>query len=208
MSLYIQKLIAQGEHQQQDFKQRIDDSKKIAKTLVAFANSSGGRILIGIKDNGRISGVDAEEEYHMIQGASDLYCKPEVEFNTKVFKIDNKAVLEITVLKSEERPHYAKMEDNSWKAYVRKTDHNYMVNGVQIKLWKFEKKDQGEELTITEKEEKVFKYLHENQYITFRKFCNIMRQKPWKAENTLAKLIRWDVLRMDRTEKGWQFTLN
>lgn len=208
MSLYIQKLIAQGEHQQQDFKQRIDDSKKIAKTLVAFANSSGGRILIGIKDNGRISGVDAEEEYHMIQGASDLYCKPEVEFNTKVFKIDNKAVLEITVLKSEERPHYAKMEDNSWKAYVRKTDHNYLVNGVQIKLWKFEKKDQGEELTITEREEKVFKYLHKNQYITFRKFCNIMRQKPWKAEDTLAKLIRWDVLRMDRTEKGWQFTLN
>ncbi len=208
MSLYIQKLIAQGEHQQQDFKQRIDDSKKIAKTLVAFANTSGGRILIGIKDNGKVSGVDPEEEYHMIQGASDLYCKPEVEFMSKVYKIENKAILEITVLKSEEKPHYAKLEDNTWKAYVRKKDHNYMVNGVQIKLWKFEKKDQGEELTITEKEEKVFKYLHDNQYITFMKFCNIMRLKPMKAEDTLAKLIRWDVLRMDRTEKGWQFTLN
>ena len=208
MSVYIQKLIAQGEHLQQDFKQRIDDSKKIAKTLVAFANCSGGRILIGIKDNGRISGVDPEEEYHMIQGASDLYCKPEVEFMSKVYKTENKAVLEITVLKSKERPHYAKLEDDTWKAYVRKADHNYMVNGVQLKLWEFEKKDHGEELTITEKEEKVFKYLEENQHITFMKFCNIMRQKPWKAEDTLAKLIRWDVLRMDRTENGWQFTLN
>jgi len=30
---YILKYIAEGEHQQQDFKMRIDDSKKIAKTL-------------------------------------------------------------------------------------------------------------------------------------------------------------------------------
>lgn len=208
MSVYIHKLISQGEHQQQDFKQRIDDSKKIAKTMVAFANSSGGRILIGIKDNGNISGVEPEEEYHMIQGASDLYCKPEVDFTSKVFKVENKAVLEVTILKSMERPHFAKMDDDKWKAYIRKNDNNFMVNGVQIKLWKYEKKDHGEELKITEKEEKVFNYLHDNQYISFRKFCNIMRLSPWKAEDTLAKLISWDVLRMDRTEKGWMFTLN
>jgi len=208
MSLYIRNLIGQGEHQQQDFKQRIDDSQKIAKTLVAFANTSGGRILIGIKDNGNIAGIEPEEEYHMIQGASDLYCKPYVEFTSKVFKIENKAVLEITVLKSEEKPHFAKMDDGKWKAYIRKSDNNFMVNGVQLKLWKFEQKDRGEELTITPKEEKLFSYLNDNQYISFRKFCNIMRQSPWKAEDTLAKLIRWDVLRMDRTEKGWQFTLN
>jgi len=208
MSVYIRKLIAQGEHQQQDFKQRIDDSKKIAKTLVAFANASGGRILIGIKDNGKISGIEPEEEFHMIQGAADLYCKPEVVFTSKVFKVENKAVLEITILKSEEKPHFAKLEDDSWRAYVRKADNNFMVNGVQIKLWKYENKEEGEELTITAKEEKLFNYLNDNQYISFRKFCNIMRLKPWKAEDTLAKLIRWNVLRMDRTEKGWQFTLN
>lgn len=208
MSIYIHKLISQGEHQQQDFKQQIDDSMKIAKTLVAFANTSGGRLLIGVKDNGKISGVEPEEEFHMIQGASDLYCKPEVLFTSKVFKVENKSILEITVLKSNKKPHFAKMDDDKWKAYIRKNDNNFMVNGVQIKLWKFEKKEDGEELKITEKEEKVFKYLHDNQYISFRKFCNIMRQKPWVAENTLAKLISWDVLRMDRTEKGWMFTLN
>ena len=52
----IQKKIREGEHQQQDFKFRIDDSKKIAVSLVAFANTDGGRLLIGVKDNGRIAG--------------------------------------------------------------------------------------------------------------------------------------------------------
>ena len=50
-------MIAEGEHQQQDFKTRIDDSRKIARTLVAFANADGGRMLIGVKDNGTVSGV-------------------------------------------------------------------------------------------------------------------------------------------------------
>ena len=57
-------LIEEGEHQQQDFKYRIDSSQKISKTLAAFANTDGGRLLIGVKDNGRIAGVDPQEEIH------------------------------------------------------------------------------------------------------------------------------------------------
>jgi predicted HTH transcriptional regulator len=45
----LYKLIEEGEHQQQDFKYCINDSKKIAKSLVAFANTDGGRLLIGVK---------------------------------------------------------------------------------------------------------------------------------------------------------------
>lgn len=45
-----------------DFKFEISDSKKIARSLVAFANTDGGRLLIGVKDNGVISGIRSEEE--------------------------------------------------------------------------------------------------------------------------------------------------
>ena len=45
----IEELISQGEHQQQDFKFEVSDSKKIARTLSAFANTDGGRLLIGVK---------------------------------------------------------------------------------------------------------------------------------------------------------------
>ena len=44
----IEELIAQGEHQQLDFKFEVSDSKKIARTLSAFANTDGGRLLIGV----------------------------------------------------------------------------------------------------------------------------------------------------------------
>ena len=71
---YIHALIAEGEHQQQDFKFEISDARKIAKTLSAFANTDGGRLLIGVKDNGKIAGVRSEEEKYMIEAArSGIY---------------------------------------------------------------------------------------------------------------------------------------
>ena len=67
---YIHALIAEGEHQQQDFKFEISDARKIAKTLSAFSNTDGGRLLIGVKDNGKIAGVRSDEEQYMIDGLS------------------------------------------------------------------------------------------------------------------------------------------
>ena len=53
----ITRLIAGGESETLDFKQTISDASKIAKTLVAFANNKGGTLLIGVRDNGSISGI-------------------------------------------------------------------------------------------------------------------------------------------------------
>ncbi|HCC70882.1 MAG TPA: ATP-binding protein, partial [Bacteroidales bacterium] len=44
----LNKIIRHGESQVLDFKYCISDSRKIAKTLSAFANTDGGRLLIGV----------------------------------------------------------------------------------------------------------------------------------------------------------------
>ena len=69
---YIHALRVEGEHQQQDFKFEISDARKIAKTLSAFANTDGGRLLIGVKDNGKIAGVRSEEEVVLIEAGTTL----------------------------------------------------------------------------------------------------------------------------------------
>ena len=93
MLSYIQKLIAQGEHQRLDFKFEISDARKIARSMVAFANTDGGTLLVGVKDNGAIAGVRSEEVY-MVDAAAGLYCKPEVKFITKSWIEQGKSVLE------------------------------------------------------------------------------------------------------------------
>ena len=54
---YIRSLINEGEHQQQDFKYRVSDAMKLAKSVSAFANTDGGRLLIGVRDDGHMSAI-------------------------------------------------------------------------------------------------------------------------------------------------------
>ena len=75
---YLLSLISEGEHQQQDFKYKVADALKLAKSVSAFANTDGGRLLIGVRDDGHLSGVRSEEEIFMMQAAATNYCRPAV----------------------------------------------------------------------------------------------------------------------------------
>ena len=123
---YIEGLIKEGEHQLLDFKFEISDSRKIAKTLVAFSNSDGGTLLIGVKDNGKISGVRSDEEFYMVQAAAGMYCKPEIGFESKRWVVKGKTVLEITIPKGLNCPYFAQTELNKWLAYIRVKDENIL----------------------------------------------------------------------------------
>ena len=128
----IEELIAQGEHQQLDFKFEVSDSKKIARTLSAFANTDGGRLLIGVKDNGAIAGVRSDEEYYMIEAASKMYTRPVVPFEAKRWDMNGKTVLEVYIAPSADRPHTAPYKDEQYKAYIRVADENILANEVLV----------------------------------------------------------------------------
>jgi predicted HTH transcriptional regulator len=131
LSIYLHKLIEEGEHQQQDFKYCINDSKKIAKSLVAFANTDGGRLLIGVKDNGKIAGVRTDEEFYMVEAAAKIYSSPPINFSTKQWQAEGKTVLEIGIEASENKPHFAKDENGKWLAYTRMKDENVLAHKIQ-----------------------------------------------------------------------------
>ena len=86
-SRYILRLISEGEHQQQDFKYKITDAMKLARSVSAFANTDGGRLLIGVRDDGVISGVRSEEEIYMMHAAAYEYCvRPHPSSSTPIMQ--------------------------------------------------------------------------------------------------------------------------
>jgi len=205
-SNHIQKLISEGEHQMLDFKFEISDSKKIARSLVAFANTDGGRLLIGVKDNGAISGIRSEEEKHMIQTAAELYCKPEVEFSAKEWNINGKTVLEIIIPKSRHHKHKAPDHNNIYKVYVRVKDENIVANSILMKVWKHENDKSFVKITFSEEEKMLLKYLDEHKMISFDEFLEISHLKKKAAENILVNFILIGMVKMDMSEKKVFFT--
>jgi predicted HTH transcriptional regulator len=189
MTDYIQKLIEEGEHLKQDFKFEISDVRKIAKTLVAFANTSGGKLLVGVKDNGKIAGIRSEEEIYMVEAAAGLYCKPEVSFTARKWMINGKSILEVDIPKGEKKPYLAKSIEGKWLAYIRVKDENYLVNAIQLRVWKNEKRKKGVFLPITEKEKLLLKYLELNENISLDGFCTLASLNRKKASDILVRLI-------------------
>lgn len=201
MSTHIHRLISEGEHQKLDFKFEITDARRIAHSLVAFANTDGGRLLIGVKDNGAIAGVRSEEEYFMLEAAATMYTKPPVPFQTVEWHINGKTVLEVIVPKSEEKPHYAMHRDGTWMVYIRVGDQNLLANKVLLKFWEKEGKPAGVFIKFTEKEKILLEYLHEHSGITLSKFCRIAGIKRGKAEIILVKFLLLKTIEMEITEK-------
>jgi len=185
----IYKLIAQGEHQQQDFKYCINDSRKIARSLVAFANSDGGRLLVGVKDNGKIVGVSSEEEYYMVDAAARIYSNPKIEFTAQQWDVDGKTVFEVTVAPSRQRPYFAQSDDGKWLAYIRKDDENILANNVLLKSWELNKKTTGLCFQYDEPRKIIIEYLNHNQSITLTKFTRLAQITRGYAENILAELL-------------------
>ena len=205
---HITKLIAEGEHQQLDFKFEIADAHKIARTLVAFANTDGGRLLIGVKDNGTLAGVRSEEEYYMVESAAKMYCRPEVDFTVKEWTLNKKTILEITILKSPCRPHYARQKEGNWLAYQRVKDQNFLVNRILLRVWKLENAPRGVYLKFTGPEKFLLEYLETNSSITVSQFIEFAGISRNKAESILVRFMLLKLLRMNFTENLTFFTLN
>jgi len=193
----IKKLIEEGEHRQLDFKFAVNDSQKIARSLSAFANTDGGRLLIGVKDNGNIAGVRSNEEIYMLQAAAELYTKPEVPIEVKKHQIDGKEVLEVIIKKSNKRPHTAPDEKGNFRAYVRVKDENLSANGLLLKVWKAEKNRPNIKIVYGKPEKFLLNYLNEHPYITFSKFRKSGGITFYRAERILIDFILLNIVEIE-----------
>lgn len=194
------KLIEEGEHQQLDFKFAVNDSRKIARSLSAFANTDGGKLLIGVKDNGKIAGIRSAEEFYMLQAASELYTKPKVPFTVKSHIIDKKEVLEVIIEKSKNKPHTAPDEKGNMKAFVRVNDENLLANGILIKVWQAKKDDFGVKIHYAKAEKFLLTFLEKNPFITFSKFRKSAGISFQEAEKILIDFILLEIIKIEITK--------
>lgn len=191
---YIKALITEGEHVNQDFKFEISDARKIAKSLSAFSNTSGGRLLIGVKDNGKIAGVRSDEEAYMIEAAADVYCVPKPEVEMKVYIVDGKTVLVAEVMEAENKPVCALDEDGKNRAYIRIADENILATPVHMNIWKQEKSCCGSLVQLSGAEQMLMDMLHDGMMIDIKSFSKRAAISRFKAVKILAKFVRFGVL--------------
>lgn len=205
---YIKQLVSEGEHCHQDFKFEISDARKIARSLSAFANTEGGRLLVGVKDNGKIAGVRSEEEIYMIEAAATMYCQPEVELEIRTYHPEGKTVLEVNIRETDSKPVYALDEENKPWAYIRIKDENILATPVHLKVWQQTKKAEGVLVEFTEKEQRLMDTLKEREEISLNQCCKLCRLNRKTACELLADFIRFDLVEPVFSGHKFYFKLN
>ena len=114
LSMEIQEVIKRiqnGEDSRTQFKQSLREGMQLAVELVAFSNSVGGELFIGVSDNGEITGLSAEDirRYNQfISNASSELVDPPVYPISEVIEIDEKKILLISVSVGTSKPYQTK----------------------------------------------------------------------------------------------------
>ena len=202
---FLLRLIREGEHQQQDFKYRVADACKLAKSVSAFANTDGGRLLIGVRDDGNISGVRSEEEIFMMHQAAYKYCKPEPSIQFDTYHAEGRTVVICTVPPSARRPVMARNEEGRMIAYIRIGDENIVASPVHLALWRESQKAQGSVIRLDDDIRRLLDAMKGSQ--TLGQIVRLSRLPRPKTVSLLARLIRFGNVKWEYTAHQFLFSL-
>lgn len=202
----IEKLILQREGEVLDFKQSITSLPKIAKTIVSFANTNGGKIIVGIRDDRSVAGIDPEEEKYMLNQAADFYSDPPVPISYEEEEIEDegimKTVLIASIEESSEKPHLAKTSRQEWIAYVRVKDQSLPAGKTQTRVLSKVSAPTAFDTTALSKHEKaLLTYLDVKDRITLIQFMKLKNFSKRRALRMLTDLVSGGFIRIHEHEK-------
>jgi predicted HTH transcriptional regulator len=205
------KLIEEGEGEKIEFKRKFSTPEKIAKEMIAFANTKGGYIFFGVDDNKKIFGVESEKaELDLIDTAARFYCDPEVKYKTDVVPIKTKDVVVIQIPESRKKPHKLIDEDDkkSTRVYIRYEDKSIIASKETANILKFSNIDSLPLIiSLGELEKMLIKYIEEHKTISVKEFKKLYNISERRSSRTLVNLVRAGVLRHHKLDNKEFYTI-
>lgn len=206
----IKKLVKEGETDKVEFKRKANFPEKIVKEIVAFANTRGGKLLIGVDDDSSVTGIkNYSEDIYSLEKAITSYCIPKIKYHLDVVKINEKrAVLLYTIFESDRKPHFVieKIDGKNKKSYIRLADRSIQASPEMIEILKKRKRTRDIKVNFGEKEKKLMHYLGNHEGITLSTFSKIANIKKSIASRTLVWLVSANILDIEAREDEDIFT--
>jgi len=209
----LEQLVALGEGISLEFKRRVPQPERIAKEIVALANTNGGRIVLGVGDDGSIEGFEhIAEQRFLLRQATETHCTPPVEYETeRVVVGDRRDVIVVTVPESQNKPHVL-VSDSSTNGtgpvYVRVEDRSVEATDETVERLREQRPDGSVTFEFGDTESLLMRYLDDYGRITVPELAQLADISPEHASQTLLRLTRADLLHLHNSEDGDYFTLN
>lgn len=200
----LKKLVSQGEGLHLEFKRKASHPEKIVREMIAFANTEGGTLLIGVSDDGSMPGVAyPEEESHAIHKALQEHCKPSLPLSESIIPLSQKHfIVRYDISKGESRPYYFHVSTVEKETYVRTKDMSVKASREMKEIIRRAKSDKGVRFMFGDHEKRLMEHLEISKTITLKEFQTITGLNRMKAAKKLILLVLANVLSITATEKG------
>ncbi len=194
----LQSIVMLGEGLQVEFKHKLPEWPKLMRELVAFANTQGGTVFIGVDDDGSIPGLkDPREIEEAIQLQLNDWVRPAMEWHLDVVALSRKrAVVCIVVPRSKTKPHFALEDptDTVGHALLRIADSSVRASREAVELLRYEGRERDMKVEYGEKERILMQHLATAKSITVQEYASLAQIPKAAASRTLVHLVKSSLL--------------
>lgn len=208
----LMELIEEGENLQCEFKRKFSTPEKIAREMIAFANTKGGYLLFGVDDDKKIIGVDSEKETtELVKDTALNFCEPPLKYSVDFNEVNGKEIVIVAVPESSNKPHriqdYLNMLDiNTAVVTIRVNDKSVQASREMIRILRAQTNQSAlKKYVIGQNEKTVFEYLGKNEKITVKELSNLVNISERRASRTLVKMVRANLLMIHTKDNGDEF---
>jgi predicted HTH transcriptional regulator len=209
---HLLELIEEGENLQCEFKRHFTTPEKIAREMIAFANTKGGYIIFGVDDDKTIVGVDSEKsESEMIKDAAENYCEPPLNYSIDFIELYGKELVVASIPESDNKPHRLQdyqdeLDINKAVVIVRINDKSVQASKEMVRILRANSADLAlKKYTIGQTEKMVFEYLGKFERISVKELSNLVNISERRASRTLVKMVRANLLLIHTKDNGEEF---
>ncbi|MES2588403.1 MAG: ATP-binding protein [Bacteroidota bacterium] len=207
MDSTLKSLLEQGKNQTQDFTISLDNFVEIAQILSSFANSDGGSLFVGLKSNGKITGINPEEEKQKLHEICTDFCKPALKFETRVWQEGFRLLLEVKIAPDSNRNITAKDENGNWKIFIRSKEFTLQANKILGKIWNLEKKESQKLSQLQDKEQTFLNLFTKDIKTTLSQLYDKSSLEKSEVDDLLSQMVFSKFVEMEMTDKGTFYCL-
>jgi len=207
----LRSIIQKGEGLKLEFKRKANHPEKIAREIIAFANTKGGYLLIGVDDDRTIYGTKTphEDEFAIVNAITKT-CFPKIKYTITHIPVNaRRAVIAFDIQESKRKPHYIRTGNKPQDkiALIRVEDMSITASREMVQLMKHERNNKGVRFMYGTNERTILTYLEENKKTTLDSAKTLLQISRKQTSITLVTLVRAGILAIHPTQNGDFFTI-
>ncbi len=196
----LREIIQGGESSTVEFKRKFTTTEKIAREIIAFANTTGGYLIIGVDDDGSVVGVTSEKEQVSQVEIATHSIIPELTVQVEIVEIEFRDVVVVNVPNSDRKPHRFISDDPNERpferrAYIRQGESTVTASREMARILAGQNPESPPfTLSIGDRERRLFTYLERHGKASVADFARLVNISRRRAAQILVKLVRAGVI--------------